>query len=208
MNRKTFTDADIQNMLEMLAKGHSTQEVGAFYGVSYNTIYHSLTRRGFDVAVPMRNLSHQKGVDFSHVSEAWWSEFRGFFYGEGSVSLRGSKGKAAIALSILLRGDDSEVLVHIHEVLGGTLRLNQINIGVRNPNPYSQWVMSKLSACEAILLHLEVGLLPAKKRRDISLALEFCSWRLSQPRHLGPELHKVQEDFVQRLKDVKVYRPY
>ncbi len=205
----TFTKEQISKMIEMKNSGLSLQHIGDEFGVSYNTIYHTLKKKGFDISVPMKNMKHQQAMvnTFDLVSADWWNEFRGFFYGEGTVGISwGSRGRGAIYLRITLRDDDSEALQHIRSVLGGKVSYSTPKTDTRNSNPNCMWFITGLSTCLAILEKLSDGVIPAKKRKDIEIAIEFCKWRLDCSRHLSAEQRTKQFDFRNRLKAIKVYR--
>lgn len=205
---RSYIDPELLDMaLRMQEENITLPEIAEELGVSYNFLYHRLRKDGLFNNPPMSSWVKISNLD--HISEQWWSEFRGFFYGEGTITLRyGTHGNMSFAIRILLRDDDQLVLQDIHQKLGGSFLWHTPVQKSRKSNPHCVWYITGLGKMLPVLEHLEQGLLPAKKKRDVVIAKDFCQWRLSLPKQLTEEEKVIADQFVQKLHDIKVYKAY
>lgn len=203
--RGYFSEESIQKMVEMLEAGVSPKDLASHFDTKYGSIYNVLRKRGL-WKVRMLGVTTEVPT-FPDVHPEWWSEFKGFFYGEGTVHFNISQsGSHNLMLKILLRADDSEILYDIQAKLGGNVRFEHRKRDTRNNNPAASWYITGIGRVYGILSHIADGRLPAKKRRDIQLVREYCEWRLGLPKFLTEEQIQMSENFRQRLIELRRYK--
>lgn len=113
-------------------------------------------------------------VEGQAIDPIWAAEFRGFFWGEGTLNVQchrpAGRGmvnsySTAITASIGLRSDDAPILVEFARRLGGRLRTEKYT---RDPNrTITRWVCGTAADCLRIaqLLESPTGLLFNKARQ-------------------------------------------
>lgn len=153
-----------------------------------------------------QNIDARYDIDLSTIHPAWISEFRGLFYGEGSAMIIMNNGSYSPCLAIRLRDDDGEVIRDIQRVLGG--RYLKSNRNAVNPKHGSQfeWRTTNLHHCKQICELLIEGLLPARKKQDIHLVLDFCTWRINSPVHFSDEAREEAKRRFHQLREIRQYR--
>lgn len=121
-----------------------------------------------------------QGINYELLTLEWLSEFRGFFWGEGSAAIIPNNRSYSALLTIGLRADDLPALQDIQRRLGGFLVWNA-SASRQNPNAGLgvHWRVSKMPHVRDICsLLLERVVMPAKKVKDVRQVFDFCEWRL------------------------------
>lgn len=154
----------------------------------------------------MATLDSIKDVNGFLIDPEWASEFRGFFWGEGMLTMqKWSKRRAfAVYCRITLRDDDRLVLYKLQNHLGGTIR--RIGKPGGGSKPVCQWQVSKLKECQRIyeILSSSKTDLPFKKKRELLLwgeALEIKSFQGWMP----PAMEDRQGQICKELQALKQY---
>ena len=217
---RIFTPEQVAKAVELRRQGKSLNETakivaGNSGGGTRESLRRSLRAYGFIDNPPLRLIYQPR--DFSHIDQWWWAEFRGFFWGEGSIILAKSNHSGfnlQPQMKISLRDDDAAVLHDIHEKLGGSLatytrkiRENQATYGKRIINPQLAWAVVGIPNIYGILPYLEQGVLPSKKKAELATMREFCEYRLELPLKLTPEQKVVLNTFYEKLRALKRYNP-
>lgn len=112
------------------------------------------------------------------INELWEAEFRGLFWGEGSIGFTyyySQRGTFLFRpnLKINLRGDDRDILEDIKQHLGGHIYFTKKSRLTHHANgdfwskPSVEWTVTNQDEVRNIHRILLAGLLPAKKRRDV-----------------------------------------
>jgi hypothetical protein len=140
----------------------------------------------------------------------WVAEFRGFFMGEGHVSIarrRAGDDRWVYRpeLHINLRLDDRAVCDEISECLGGRVNVYKPSKSSHS-KPQARWSIEGYKYCEAILELLRDGCLPAKKQREVALVLDFIAWRETQGAALGEEGRAVSRDYFEKLRAIRLFK--
>lgn len=219
--KRVFTEDQITEAVKLRKEGKSLREVtiiltGGAGGGTRESLRRSLRAYGFVDNPPLRLV--YKPRTFDGISEFWWAEFRGIFYGEGSIILTKPKvsGRGVLQpqMTISMRDDDSAVLRDIHEKLGGSLvpytkRVleNPLTYGTRINNPQFRWAIVGIPNIYGVLPHLESGLLPSKKLREFQIVRKFCEARLEMPVVPSIEQKEILNTFYHSLRDLKRYHP-
>jgi len=109
------------------------------------------------------------------IDEIWAAEFRGFFWGEGCLSVMyiPKKDLYRVLAKIGLRSDDRPLLEEIHRRIGGSLwdTTTQSSAGL----PSTMWDASSQKSLKIVAELLLGGVLPAKKAKQLDLWLEAVS---------------------------------
>ena len=155
-----------------------------------------------------------KSVSYAHIDSIWAAEFRGFFYGDGSVSLSKSKRKGSYLyrprLGIVLRLDSLPVLKDIQSHVGGGVDEHvkgyTNNFGYKS-NPTARWRTNSYSNIFAIIrdILLPGALLPATKRVEIETMYEMIQLRLQMPLIMKEEHKSVLDNYYLRLRELKCF---
>lgn len=150
----------------------------------------------------------QPGPDLKTITPEWAAMFRGFFLGEGTVSLRhanGGRGKptTGVVLSVPQRADNLEFMQDIRRRLGGNLVLCDYP---SDRNPMCRWSISGLENCLVVLSLLKDPDCKHSKMREIYLAIEFIEWRLSRPHKLSEGDRAIAGKFSERIRDMRVFK--
>ena len=121
----------------------------------------------------MITLLDRVGTPFS---PEWVAEFRGFFAGEGSLSIQVIRKKDNLLFRprcrISLRLDDREILEVFHIRIGGSLFYTDKQASVNSfgrRNPTITWDASSLCHAKIIRELLRSPILPAKKFKEFPL---------------------------------------
>lgn len=147
-------------------------------------------------------LLAMKDAHGNRLDPIWMAEFRGFFFGEGHLGITTNgtlKGKTYVArAAITLRDDDEPVLREIQARLGGLLhrerhgKISKINGKTHQTKPYVVWRVTSRADVARVCDILDAGVLPAKKRREVSIIREF----LSTLGNTKPGIKSVEEQAV------------
>lgn len=81
-------------------------------------------RRTAEMPVP----THIRDIHGKEIHAIWQAEFRGFFWGEGTIAVNHSKhlgSSFAAVASIGLRSDDGAILIEFQRRLGGRVRIEK-----------------------------------------------------------------------------------
>lgn len=106
------------------------------------------------------------------ISSQWQAEFRGFFWGEGMLTMQrtrkanGSWGGFAVYCRITLRSDDRKILDEFSNRLGGLVRDIK---GPEKSKPIVQWQVSTIEECIRIARLLEDSEFPPRKQNQLNL---------------------------------------
>lgn len=127
--------------------------------------------------------AHIYDEDGKEIDPIWQAEFRGFFWGEGTIACSqnmhfsgGSYSFSGIA-SIGLRDDDGDLLREFHRRLGGRLRVEKYRSGIHKDDGRTiiRWAVGVAKKCERVGHILAGGktTLPFNKKRQLDI------WRRS-----------------------------
>lgn len=217
---RVFTQSQIEEAVRLRKSGKSLNETakiiaGNAGGGTRESLRRSLIAYGFQENPPLRSIYQPR--DFSHVPEEWWAEFRGLFFGEGTVFLtKPTNGKTFLQpqMSMSLRDDDCELAQEIHRMLGGTLQAytrrehsSPETYGHRVVNPQLRWAVVSIPNVYGIVPHLNSGILPSKKRQEFDLILEYCELRLDMPQKLSADQKELLMPYYEALRELKRYHP-
>ncbi|GAC1468383.1 MAG: hypothetical protein NVSMB70_13660 [Chamaesiphon sp.] len=106
------------------------------------------------------------------ISPQWQAEFRGFFWGEGMLTMQrtrkpnGNWGGFAVYCRITLRADDRKILDEFSSRLGGLVK--EIR-GPEKSKPVVQWQVSTIEECLRIAQLLENSEFSPRKARELNL---------------------------------------
>ena len=153
-----------------------------------------------------RKKATAREPNFASIADAWMYYFVGLFMGEGTVRFHKNKGGTlSVTMNMKLRADDAPVIMDIWQKLGGGYGIHNSHPSTSS-NPTADWRLCTQETVwqllNLMLPYLEVT--PAKKAREIDLALEFLRWRQAQPFH-GLDRARCQE-FYERMRDLRVYK--
>lgn len=103
------------------------------------------------------------------IDEIWAAEFRGFFWGEGCISVGyiPKKNIYRVSAKISLRSDDRPLLEEFHRRIGGSLwdSRTQSSSGF----PSTMWDATSQKSLKIVAELLSGGILPAKKAQQLDL---------------------------------------
>lgn len=152
----------------------------------------------------------------------WMAEFRGFFWGEGCLSFQFVHRKDypfpvyRLHAKASLREDDSALLYDVYEKMGGTIwhrnKTYQNQRFGHTTNPAVIWDATGHESLCRVAYVLDGGLLPAKKRLELSVWKEALEIHLSHARGGGyrpkytPEDRQRIEFLAQELHNLKVFK--
>lgn len=201
----------IPEMVRLREEGKSLGQLSKLLGIPVETIRNTLHRAG--VWKPLAN-GHIAPVDFSHIDPFWWAEFRGFFYGEGSVYFRDVKTRSSLGnptsrrklvpvLQVALRSDDRAILEDFHTKLGGQIISYE---AYKNHAPRTSWHTTGWSRVYNIIPYLIENALPAKKVRELVLMKEACELRFSMSRDLSEEERAILYQYHYQIRELKLFR--
>lgn len=135
------------------------------------------------------------------IDSEWATEFRGFFWGEGSLWIQGKAGSYAVRAAISLRSDDKEILIEFQKRLGGRIFIQPL-IGEKLA---ARWQVSKKEDVERIANLLKTNL-PFKKAREVPIWKEAINLRKSKKgRHWTPEQIDKMESLAEQLKSLRKF---
>lgn len=210
---RIFTQEQVIYAAKLRSQGLSLNQVtkivaGNSGGGTRSSLARALEAYGFLIDPPYKLI--YKPRDFSHIERDWWNEFRGLFFGEGSIYItKPSKEGGSFLqprLSISLREDDGDVVREIHSKLGGNLvnytrkvYVNRIN------NPQVSWQVVGIPVIYAMLPYLMNAVFPSKKLRELALVKEYCEARMDMPMKLTVEQKAELTPYYHKLKEFKVY---
>lgn len=145
----------------------------------------------------------------------WVAEFRGFFAGEGSISIQiiHKKGNSYALFRprcrISLRLDDHQVLREFNERIGGSLFYTNKQSSVGQPT--LTWDASSLCHARIIRNLLQGSILPCKKFLEVPLWVEAVDILDNKIQHVGRGKSRFTDEqrnrlfeIAQLLKDYKV----
>lgn len=144
----------------------------------------------------------------------WAAEFRGFFFGDGYLSIaRNGKNRAdrpsySPIAQIVARADDAEILHDIEQKLGGGVYLSFPSN--KRSQPTKSWRVRSRAGVSLVCDVLEGGLLPSKKLDEVHVVREFMA--LSEP--YGPRKPGFDHEYVaaererlwKEIKELHAYR--
>ncbi len=201
-----------KKVIELYENLTPTSEIARILGYKTPTIYWILHKYGVELNPKALKQYTLKEVSFS-VDPMWAAEFRGLFYGEGSVGLwkcpRHTRKKEIYhvlvpVLSMHFRDDDAKILTDIHEKLGGTLSGGK-RYGPTNPS--KRWSISGWPRVYAIIRDILLdGLIPAKKRIELQLLHDAILARSKMAFIPTKEQKAILEDYAERIKLAKCYQ--
>lgn len=188
--------------------GKSINQVAKEFGISHETLRRKFIKAGIDTS-----LFRPSFIEYN-LDPLWLAEFRGFFYGEGSVYIH--KRNAFLwdktylpnpvyrpDLKIGLRDDDGNVLREIQRVLGGNLSFRK---AIGKSNPSISWQLVGFRAVYPLLKLLSEGHLPSKKKKEFETMIEFSEARFKMPeKGLSAENIIILDAFFERMKLLKSY---
>lgn len=144
-------------------------------------------------------------VDWDLVTDAWLSEFCGFFAGEGYAGIIRNNSSFSAILALRLRDDDVAAVFDIQEKLGGRLLYSKRKS--EHHGDQVEWRTTNLShAIEICELILERSVLPNKKLKDIEQVLDFARWRLSIGYHFSDEERQEAQRRLDKLRQSRKYQ--
>jgi len=115
-------------------------------------------------------------INLELTNEPFWREFSGLFMGEGSAMIVENNSSFSVILSLGLREDDSVLIYHLRQILGGSVLRRKSKIGGYDVLMWRTTNMKHVLEISQKLL--EFTSLPAKKVSDVQQVIEFCIWRL------------------------------
>lgn len=140
----------------------------------------------------------------------WEAEFRGFFWGEGCISVipykRGDLLLLRPQLGISQRDDDAAVLHDIRDHLGGHIFRTLVH-PQKGKQPTIEWKVVQLQEIRNVLRVLSSGVLPARKRQQIELMNQFLATIHGLGQRYTPEEKAARLVMAQGLRDAKRYVP-
>lgn len=153
------------------------------------------------------------------IAPIWAAEFRGFFWGEGSLIVRSNRPLAkrfphvqwkgysySISAGVGLRSDDGAVLIEFQRRLGGVLRRETYRDG--SGKTIDRWQVSATTDCLRIARVLESPTgLPFNKARQLVLWREAVEIKLSNGSTSGsrytPEAAERMRVLEETLRDLR-----
>lgn len=146
-------------------------------------------------------------IDLDSIPDNIKHQSVGLFLGEGNVSLRINNVThyTNIIVQMALRADDADVLRTLQAYFTGTIWIAK-TASTFTKSPMVQWGITRTANSYLFLVMVKnLAVIPAKKLRDVDIGIEWCEWRLSQPRFdhdptIGYQLHK-------SLKATKAFDP-
>jgi len=149
---------------------------------------YNLARYGVKTTKGVKNYTRQvnlPGVNHELLTDEWMYQFVGLFMGEGAIGIaRTNKDTFCCRIYIGLRQDDQDVLIDIQRHLGGYLNLSRR--ANTTSHPITCWQVSRINdVYEVLKLIKKYTLIPAKKMREVDIAIAYCEWRLMQPYHIN-----------------------
>lgn len=204
-------NGSMEKAIELAMSGMSTGKAAKTAGVPIETLRQRLIKLGFDTSRYCPQLADKIEVD-----PIWIAEFRGLFYGEGSVYIHkrnvqnwgenlhyGPTPTYRPDLKITLRDDDAPILIEVHRVLGG-------NLSPRRPrrkgeNPALSWQLVGFRQVYNVIDYIADGTFKSKKIEQLRLLKEFCEVRFKMPEKLGLENAAILDTYYERMKLLKSY---
>lgn len=152
------------------------------------------------------------------INSEWLAEFRGFFFGEGFLGIvswgKHPKGYSKLVprAQITCRSDDVAILHDICSKLGGFVytewdgrKSSGKHEELYQSNPYSAWRITKASDIRRLCDILEGGLLPSRKKEQISTMREFLATCLPPGKRLTDELYAKRQELHLKIKALHQY---
>lgn len=148
-------------------------------------------------------------IHYDKITDLWIAEFRGFFLGEGTVSIAkansGSAKKTSVRIQISISQSARALsyMCAIQERFGGRLT------NVWHPSdrsPMVRWYRSGLSEVLEILKMIQDPSNQHPKMREVELGIEFIQWRKSVPHHYSEEERAYAHTFIGRLADIRLLK--
>lgn len=131
----------------------------------------------------------------------WQIEFRGFFWGEGSMWIQGKSGSYAVRAAISLRSDDLEILKEFQKHLGGRIFIQSL-LGTKTA---ARWQVSTKKDVERISQILITDL-PFKKAKEVVIWKKAIQIRKDKMgRHWSPEQVSQMEKLAIELKALRAW---
>lgn len=154
-----------------------------------------------------------KDINGEPIDPIWAAEFRGFFWGEGTLAMQvqnhqGHYRSISVAASMGLRSDDAAILTAFQERLGGVLRTEHYRDG--SGKTITRWQVG--TAADnlriAALLESPTGL-PFRKARELVLWRRAVEIKLSTGAYAGGRYGGGQRAEMVRIeKELKALRKY
>lgn len=170
---------DIKDMHEMYCDGMSTEEIGAKYHISRESVYNLFERNGFDrKRDPHRIYSIDENY-FDNINTRNKAYILGLFWADGCNKVSENE------VEISLQEEDKHILESIKQELKYDKLLNFRNISKNNPKRKNQWHLSITSNHISQTLN-DIGMVQNK-----SLVVEF-------PKNIDEKLYP---DFIRGVLD-------
>lgn len=143
----------------------------------------------------------------------WEAEFRGFFWGEGCLTVHNYKRRKGErvdvltrpAIKISLRDDDAAILLQFQQRLGGHIfRITKTD----RPYQMISWDVVNRDQCKNIVRILEVGLVPSKKLREVALFKEYLEMAHTQGHKYNEQEKARIQQIVAELRLLKQHAAY
>jgi hypothetical protein len=157
--------------------------------------------KNYESSVEMAEPSIILDIQGKPIDTEWAAEFRGFFWGEGSLWIQGKAGTYAVRAAISLRSDDKEVLIEFQRRLGGRIFIQPL-LGEKLA---ARWQVSKKEDVARIASLLETKL-PFKKAREVPIWKQAIDLRISKEgRHWTLEQIEQMNNLADQLKSLRQF---
>ncbi len=143
------------------------------------------------------------------IDPIWAAEFRGFFWGEGTIRIQSGRPQekamphvkwvgysTSMHASIGLRSDDAPLLMEFQRRLGGTLRIEKYRDG--SSKTLNRWTVARAEDTVRIaaLLKSNVSRLPFNKRRQLKLWTKAVEIKLRAGGSSGSRYTPKEREFL------------
>jgi len=149
----------------------------------------------------------------------WLAEFRGFFYGEGYLSIvswgrekRLGCNKLTGRANITQRSDDAAILYDIRSKLGGFIYQERHPCKLQGANgkeyvskPVHIWRLTKVADLRLLCDILEAGVLPARKKEQVVVMREFLKTVLPPGHRVPLEVYQRRMELANQMKALHHY---
>jgi hypothetical protein len=211
-----------QQEIHLLNEGLSYHAVAAITGTRVATLkernrlaYH------VDIYAAFRKRIERDGIpNRLSVSDDFGHYFAGFFDGEGTIVLWHRCRKRPkpypeyrLALQIVLRQDDLQVLEYIHDNIGGLIHLQKARQN-SSTNPSAKWILENIKDLAEVAIPLfDKYRLHSKKRREYQIwrplvVQRYLSTLGGETSRGGPLGIAFDNDFIAAADTVKALRKY
>ena len=155
------------------------------------------------------------------IDAEWAAEFRGFFWGDGSIEInrfsrKQSNGKRwqglRPRLRLAQRADGVDILLAIQQKLGGRVyqyKGHKIVSGgngrVYHSSPACYWEVTSKALSQRVLDILAGAKLPHSKRQQAAVLQEFLDARGGSGHKIGPEGYRAGLELKERLSALREF---